>query len=85
MTLADAGRRPSDHDRMPEGQPKAPACGRCGPGTSLSFLDYIPEVYATDGSGLLPPSASYTCVRCGETGSHRVPTGWAPPGWHWYS
>jgi hypothetical protein len=86
MPLARAVHRtPAHRACVPAAPPRVPACGRCGPGFPLTFHEYVPAVYAVDGSGLRPPSASYSCARCGTKDSHQVPAGWAPPEWQWYS
>jgi hypothetical protein len=85
MTIARTGHRlATHHPGVPAAPPRTPACGRCGPGSSLIVHRYVPAVYAVDGSGLRSPSASYTCAGCGTADSHLVPPGWAPPGWQWY-
>ena len=88
MAVASEGHRMSA-DRLsvpvaPAAQAREPACSRCGPGFSLIFHGYVPEVHAVDGSGLRPPSVCYSCARCGVTENHPVPFGWAPPEWQWY-
>ena len=86
MPLARTGHRSTaHHSSVTARKPRIPACGQCGPGFSLIFHEYIPEVYAVDGSGLKPPSVSYSCAKCGLTDNHQVPSGWAPPEWQWYS
>lgn len=86
MTITSPERRSSrSHETKPAKPVMAPGCGDCGTDKFLIFEDYIPARYATDHSGLLPPSVSYTCSQCGDFSAHDTPVGWVPPGWHWYA